>query len=288
MDLNDARTLLWLASGLYGGALATGFGLASRGGRAVSSMAPLVLILLGFVAQTRGLYLRGLDVHGCPLGNNMERIQFILWSVVLGYLIVRLLFRLNLLGSFSAGLASLVGAASLLSSGLDTPYWLEPGYERLFSGPWIELHASVAIFSYGLFALLAVVSVMYLVQQKALHSKRPGKLGPHLPSMSQLETGGERLLLVGVIFLTVSIAVGSLHWFRAPENVSAAKLGVTLALWLAYCALWQLHFRQRLYGQKFAKACIALFVAAVLSLGLVRSADERPAPSPTPSTEDAS
>lgn len=288
MDFNDARTLLWLASGLYGGALATGFGLASRGARAVSSMAPLVLILLGFVVQTRGLYLRGLDVHGCPLGNNMERIQFILWSVVLGYLIVRLLFRLNLLGSFSAGLASLGGATSLLPSGLDKAYWLEPGYERLFPGPWIELHASVAIFSYGLFALLAVVSVMYLVQQKALRSKRPGKLGPHLPSMSQLETGGERLLLVGVIFLTVSIAVGSLHWVRAPENVSPAKLGVTLALWLAYCALWYLHFRQRLYGQKFAKACIALFVAAVLSLGLVRSAGERPVPSPTPSAEDAS
>jgi len=233
-------------------------------------MAPLALILLGFLVQTRGLYLRGLEVRGCPLGNNMERIQFILWSVVLGYLIVRLLFRLNLLGSFSAGLASLGGAVSLLVPGLDESYSVP-----LFSGPWIELHASVAIFSYGLFALLAVVSVMYLVQQKALRSKRPGKLGPHLPSMNHLEIGGERLLLVGVIFLTVSIAVGSLNWIREPENVSAAKLAVTLALWLAYCTLWHLHFRQRLYGQKFAKACIALFVAAVLSLGLVRTADER-------------
>jgi ABC-type uncharacterized transport system permease subunit len=218
----------------------------------------------------------------------MERIQFILWSVVTGYLIMRILFRLNLLGSFAAGLAGVGGALSLLSPGLDSGYWLEPGYRRLFSGPWIELHASVAIFSYGLFALLAVVSVMYMVQQKSLQIKRTGALGAHLPSINQLETASQRLLLVGVIFLTASIVVGSMHWTRSPDSVSSVKLWVTIGLWIAYCGLWYLHFRQRLYGKKFAKACVALFVLAILSLGFVRSAPERQETAPQPSVEDAS
>jgi ABC-type uncharacterized transport system permease subunit len=218
----------------------------------------------------------------------MERIQFILWSVVTGYLIMRILFRLNLLGSFAAGLAGIGGVISLLSPGLDSAYWLEPDYQRLFSGPWIELHASVAIFSYGLFALLAVVSAMYLIQQNALQSKRTGLLGSHLPSIRQLETASQRLLLVGVIFLTVSIVVGSMHWTRSPAYISSVKLWVTIGLWIAYCGLWYLHFRQRLYGKKFAKACISLFALAILTLGFVRSTPQRQETAPQPSIEDAS
>ena len=58
---------------------------------------PLVFIVFGFFVQTRALYLRGLEVHGCPLGNTLERVQFILWSLILTYLILRVLWRLNLL-----------------------------------------------------------------------------------------------------------------------------------------------------------------------------------------------
>ena len=172
-----------------------------------------------------------------------------------------------------------------MAPSLDGNYWDKEGYDGIFSNHWVELHASVAIFSYGLFALLAVVSVMFLIQQNALRAKRSGTLAPFLPLIHQLETAGERLLLVGSIFLTASIAVGSLHWTRSPESVSSAKVGLTVALWIAYCALWYLHFRQKLFGKKFAKACIALFVVAILSLGLLRSAADRPATSPPNNSE---
>ena len=147
-------------------------------------------------------------VQGCPLGNGMERIQFILWSLVLGYLIIRVLFRLNLI--FAAGVASIGGALSLSFPSLDSAYWEKSGYDGLFSNHWVELHASVAIFSYGIFGLLATVSVMYLIQRKALRTKRPGSLAPFLPSIQQMEIAGARLLLIGSVFLTCSIVVGSL------------------------------------------------------------------------------
>jgi ABC-type uncharacterized transport system permease subunit len=177
-------------------------------------------------------------------------------------------------------LACLGGAASLLAPSLDGHYWAKEGYAGIFSNHWVELHASVAIFSYGIFGLLAVVSMMYLIQQNALRTKQSGTLAPFLPSIHQLETAGARLLLIGSVFLTGSIVVGSLDWTRSPESVSAAKVGLTVALWIAYCALWYLHFRQKLFGKKFAKACIALFVVAILSLGVVRSARDRPASIP--------
>jgi ABC-type uncharacterized transport system permease subunit len=166
---------------------------------------------------------------------------------------------------------------------LDSAYWEKEGYDGIFSNHWVELHASVAIFSYGIFGLLATVSVMYLIQQKALRTKRTGSLAPFLPSIQQLETAGSRLLLIGSIFLTSSIVIGSLDWTRSPNSVSAAKVGTTIALWLAYCSIWYLHFRQKLFGKKFAKACVILFAVAILSLGVVRSATAtNPAPSPQP------
>ncbi|MFP6854953.1 MAG: cytochrome c biogenesis protein CcsA [Opitutales bacterium] len=283
MDLSETRDLFWLAAALYGAGLVSGLTLAAKENKLVSSLAPLALVVAGFIAQTQGLAVRGQLVKGCPLGNGMEMIQFILWSVVVGYLIIRVLFRLNLLGSFAAGLASVGGVISLVIPSLDSKYWEDEGYAGIFSNHWVELHASVAIFSYGLFALLAVVSAMYLVQQNSLSTKRTSALSPFLPSINQLEVAAARLLLVGAIFLTGSIVVGSLDWTRSPESVSMAKVGLTLALWVAYCTLWYLHFRQKLFGKRFAKACIALFVVAILSLGVVRSAKDHP---PHPAVQD--
>ena len=281
MDWNESRDLLWLAAILYGIGLVSGLLLVSKNNKLVSSLLPLGIIIAGFVAQTQGLAIRGELVKGCPLGNGMERIQFILWSLVVGYLIIRVLFRLNLLGSFAAGAACIGGAISLSIPSLDFAYWKKDGYDGIFPNHWVELHASVAIFSYGIFGLLATVSVMYLIQQKALLAKRPGSLAPFLPSIQQLETAGSRLLLIGSAFLTCSIVVGSLDWTRPTGSVSYAKVVVTIALWLAYCSLWYLHFRQKLFGQKFAKICIILFAVAILSLGVVRSAVTNDSP-PTP------
>ena len=283
MDWNESRDLLWMAAILYGIGLVSGLSLVSKSNKLVSSLVPLAIIIAGFVAQTQGLAIRGQLVKGCPLGNGMDYIQFILWSLVVGYLIIRVLFRLNLLGSFAAGVASLGGAVSLLIPSLDSAYWEKEGYDGIFSNHWVELHASVAIFSYGIFGLLATVSVMYLIQQKALRTKRTGSLAPFLPSIQQLEPAGSRLLLIGSIFLTSSIVIGSLDWTRSPDSVSTAKVGTTIALWLAYCSIWYLHFRQKLFGGKFAKACVILFAVAILSLGVVRSATAtNPAPSPQP------
>ncbi len=271
MNLNDARELLWIAVCLYGasfllglvktrGALPAGFG-----------ESPLALIILGFFLQTRGLFLRGLEVHGCPLGNGMERAQFIIWSLILAFLIIRLIWKLNLLGTFCAGVSVILGCSSLMIRNWDTPYWMEDDYVRLFKDPWIELHASIAIFSYGVFCLLAVVSLMYLSQRQALLSKKSGFLGPYLPPISELEVAAFRLLLVGVGFLTLSMVVGTMHWTRHPEFVSHAKLGITIALWVGYLAMLALRMSNRLYGSRFAKWAIGLFAVALISLSLVSS-----------------
>ena len=114
--------------------------------------APFIAISFGFIIHTAcSLFQR----FGCTrlLGNTLERFQFVLWSLILAFLILRLLWRLDLLGSFCAGLSFFAGWLSLLFPNLDSKYWLLENYQKLFSNPWVELHASIAIFSYGIFSL---------------------------------------------------------------------------------------------------------------------------------------
>ena len=275
MNFSDARELLWFAVVLYGIAFFIGFLKTFKIDWTPLRDSPLFAIVLGFSFHTRALYLRGIDVHGCPLGNGLERTQFILWSLILTYLILRILWRLNLLGTFCAGLSSLAGCICLSISSLDPPYWVSPEYERLFSDHWIELHASIAIFSYGIFSLLAVVSVMYLVQRKALLSRKFSSLGSFLPPIHDLEQAGFRLLSIGVFFLTISIIVGGMHWTRQPEFVTSIKLAITMAVWVGYTILFFLRYGNRLFGSKFAKFAIALFFIAVFSLSFVNSKDTK-------------
>ncbi|MBP52647.1 MAG: hypothetical protein CMI27_05825 [Opitutae bacterium] len=271
MNFNDARDLFWLSGGFYGIAFLIGFLKNFR--REIPSFrnVPLFSIAFGFLLHTRGLYLRGLEIQGCPLGNSLERIQFIIWSLILAYLILRIAWRLNLLGTFCAGLATFIGWFSLLLPNGDFPYWLAEDYTRLFSNPWIELHASIAIFSYGIFSLLTIVSSMYLVQKKALLSRKYDLLGSFLPPIHDLEHAAFRLLSIGVSFLTLSIVVGGMHWTRHPEFVTSTKLTITIILWMGYCSLFFLRFSNRLYGSRFAKTSIVLFFVAIFSLSFVSS-----------------
>ena len=65
MDLSETRDLLWLAAILYGLAVISGLPvpISLKTLQKVHTHA----IVIGFIFQTRGLYLRGLEIRECPL-----------------------------------------------------------------------------------------------------------------------------------------------------------------------------------------------------------------------------
>ncbi len=268
------RQWLWLAAGFYLGGFVLGTWSLLRRGRP-SGVAVYTLIALGYGLQLAGLGLRGRAVGGCPLGNNLEVYQFIAWSAITLYLVIGVTFRSSVLGYFTAALA-----ATLTLVSLAIPAWDPARRIHIFGGnPWIELHAALAVFSYGVFGLLALTSLMLLLRNFSLKSKHPGGLFSFLPSMLDLDHIGLRLLTAGVVLLAASLAVGSVYWLREPESVSVPKLLITVAVWLAYLAALILRLRGRLLAQRFAWTGLALFAAALLSLWPV-DASRHPAATP--------
>jgi HemX protein len=271
------RTWLWFAAACYlaGAALGT---LSLLRERKHSRAAMYLIVAGGYAFQTFGLYLRGLAVHGCPLGNTFELLQFTAWSAATLYLAVGPTFRLSLLGYGTAVLSAGLSLAALL-----VPAWDPALRTHIFGGnAWIEFHAALALFSYGVFGLLALVSAMYLVRHHGLKTKHLGGAYALLPSIRDLDHIGLRLLATGVALLAASLAVGSVWWLRTPDSVNIAKLLATVGVFLAYTLALALRLRERLVGRRQALVCALLFVAALLSIAPVDSSRHGPASPPAP------
>jgi HemX protein len=264
-QLND-RDWLWIAGEFYLVGFLLGTWSLMRGGRP-SGVAMYGLITAGYLMQLTGLYLRGMAVGGCPLGNTFELFQFTAWSATTLYLVIGVTFRTSLLGYFTACLS-----AVLTLSSLAIPAWDATRRTHIFGGnPWIEFHAALALFSYGVFALLALTAAMLLLRNYSLKHKRLGGWFSFLPSILDLDLISARLLGTGVTLITASLIVGSFYWLQDTASVNHAKLLITIGIWLAYVIALIMRLRGNLISRRFAWTCIALFAVALVSLGPVNS-----------------
>ena len=267
------RFCLWLGALLYLAGFASGCLALIRksqtgGGRTILN----TLLAGGFFFQVTGLYIRGMATGGCPLGNPFELFQFVAWSAMVLYFVVGPAFRVSLLGLFTAGYAAGLALLSLL-----IPEWDAVRGQKIFgNNPWIELHAALAVFSYGVFGILALTSFMHLLQNWSLKNKRLDGLFWFLPSVVQLDQINRRLLLAGVTLLTIALGVGARYWVTAPDSVNVAKLLITVGVWFTYLLVLVLRWCGRLVSTRFTWTCIVLFLAAMMSLGPVNANRHRP------------
>jgi ABC-type uncharacterized transport system permease subunit len=231
-----------------------------------------VLIVTGFIAQSLGLYLRGLATHSFPVGNAFELLQALAWVTMFLQLVLRATLGLRLLGLFASGLAALLGTASLLLPGAALP----PAGLTNAGNPWIQFHVALAVFSYGVFGLLAVTALMYLIQRHGLEQKRFSGIFRLLPSLAELDTLNRQLLVVGIWALSIAVALGALDWLGQPGGVSAGKLIVALAVWAGYLVVGWLRWRNRLVAGAYAWSCVFLFALAMFSLWPVSRNDHNP------------
>jgi ABC-type uncharacterized transport system permease subunit len=255
------RSWLWIAAGFYLAGLVLGTISLLRGERQ-SNKVINTIIVFGYVAQLSGLYARSVIAGGCPLGNYFEIFQFTAWSAITLYLVVGVTFRSSLLGYFTSCLAAVLTTLSLA-----IPSWDATRRSQIFGGnPWIELHAALALFSYGVFALLALTALMLVLRHYSLKTKRISGWFSFLPSILDLDHISVRLLVTGVVLMTASLIGGAVYWVRDLSSVNLAKIIITVAIWLAYCIALALRLRGNLLARRFAWTCLALFGAALFSL----------------------
>jgi len=265
------RCWLWAAAICYAVAFSLAVASVLRK-RPHSRTVLFAIVAFGFILQTTGLYVRGIEVGGCPLGNKFEIIQFLVWSATVLYLFIGPVFRLTLLGFFTSGLATILAFVSLL-----VPSWDSARRDSLFSdNPWIEFHAAIGILSYGAFGLLAITSAMYILQNFSLKKRRFSGLFRFLPSIVALEQIKLRLLWLGLVLLTLSLGVGYYYFLQNQEAVDPLKLRTIGLVWLGYVMILVLRQVGILRSSLLAWTCIFLFGLLLLTLGPVSKSGQDP------------
>ena len=171
-------------------------------------------------------------------------------------------FRLSLFGTGSASLAAVIGFFAFF-----LPDATHVGQHTPLGGdPRIEAHAALALFSYGIFGLLAVLSALYLLQHFSLKTKRYSGIFRFQPSIMDMDDVVMRLLIMACVIFTISVVIGALYWVGHMEQVSMPKLIFTIALWIAYWIVLALRATNKLFGTRLAWTCIIMLLAALFTL----------------------
>ncbi len=206
----------------------------------------------------------------CPLTNLFEVLIFMAWSIALIYLLIGPVYRLSLMGAFTAPLVFLFQMFALL-----TPFDVKHKIVHQPPNSWLEFHASMSIIAYGAFGLACIAAVMYLVQERQLKTHQLHSIFYHLPPLTDLFVAITRLLWLGFGLYTLGLISGFFTGGPLPRVQLVAAIGV----WVLYAAILQgRHFRH-VAPKRVATLCIIGFsVALTLLWGISFSAQTHSAP----------
>lgn len=219
-----------------------------------------IVMAIGFLLQTEAIYLRGQAVGQCPMKSVSDILVFIAWSIVLLYFLVGTTYRVSLLGMFTAPLVVGMHAIAFLLPGSFPDYPLKAKID-----PWVELHAALALIAYAAFALGCVTGVMYLLQDRFLKRHQIGGLFYQLPPIQGLAKGIQRMLFLGVVLLSASLAIT----FKLETPITNPKLIFAWAVWGLYAVIGLIVWRHALSPRQTAWLAAVGFVIPFISLWLV-------------------
>lgn len=218
-----------------------------------------ILMLLSGVLQSGYIVLGFIIAGHTPLSSQHDAVVFFAWSTTIAYFSFRWWYSVKNFGT----LVSLLIASLLLIASFSEKTFapLPPALQSV----WLPIHGGVSLFAYGFLSLAFCGSIMYLLLERELKSKRFGYFFARFPSLDALDQLNHHCLIAGFIFLTVGIVTGSL-WARQAWGTYwqwDPKETWSLITWCIY--LVQLHQRLTVgWRGKRAAAMSVLGFAAVL------------------------
>lgn len=228
------------------------------GEREAARRLALLTLGAGFVLSTGGLLARGSEVVSLRLPH--DQFALLAWFLVAVYLALQTRYRLSVVGALVSPLAFLLtlSAYVVYSGGANLPDSL--------ASAWLPAHVAPAFLGYAILVVASGVSVLYLLQERQLKSKRARRLAQRMPSLETLDALNYRCVAWGFALFTIGIVTGSIlskvawgtFWSWEPVQI------LSLLAWLLYALLLQtrsIGWR----GRRAATLTLAGFVILVVS-----------------------
>lgn len=246
----------WVAVIAY--AAATAALLVVLGGHA--RLRPLALVLVGvaFAAHGTDIGWRGTQ-HVHPAQSVREALGFLSFIVTGGYLLASTRYRLTL-----GGAAVMPVSLVLLLAARLTPAGTAPEDLSALG----RIHISLATAGVGVFALASALSMIYLLEERALRRKRFDALafkdkGAPLEALDRLS---HRLIWVGFPLFTVALVLGAVWVSKLGEPLDRPEYPLAVVTWIFYAAVLVARQAYGWRGRRAARLTLAGFGCALLVL----------------------
>jgi HemX protein len=138
-------------------------------------------------------------------------------------------------------------------------------------GPLFAFHVTLNTWAYAAFALSFVLSLIYLVQDRVLRSRRLGAAFWRFPALDVLDRMARSSVYVGLVALTLGAAMGFVWERRLSGGYSFGdpKVIVTFAILGVYAAYLLLAHNATWRGARAALLCAMNFVIVMFSYTFV-------------------
>jgi cytochrome c-type biogenesis protein CcsB len=215
----------------------------------------------GWATQTLALVVAAAETGRPPLDTLSNAVSVAVWVVVLLAMIVERQSGLKVLGAFVMPVVLVLG----LKATVGRPPTLAPA----LGNAWIWVHIALAMIGIAAFVLNFAGALMYLLQERQIRAKRPGRFYYRLPALETLDHLTSRTLALGFPFLTTGLILGAL-WARtswgslfAPDPVAF----FSVVAWVIYAGTLAGRTAGGWRGRRAAYYAIVGFAALVLTLG---------------------
>ncbi|WP_235930169.1 cytochrome C assembly family protein [Craterilacuibacter sinensis] len=202
-------------------------------GRAVLPRAPRIEHgVLGLVLLAHAVLVLLPLLSGAHLDLGLGRaLSTVVWLMLLIYWTSSFFYRVEGLQLLMLPLAVVALGVELLLPGHHLSYEL--------ANPLFALHLLVSMLAYSLFAIAALLAMLMLVLDRALHARRATTFTRQLPPLLSLEAMMFQVIAVGFALLTVSLLTGILfseQMFATPFTLNH-KIVFACAAWLVFGGL---------------------------------------------------
>lgn len=252
-------------------------------------LATLLLYVLSFAAYLRNLYVenkwvgrfaavclaaglalhyfalleRGRMLHGVPYEDLWGSLSLFAWMVGIIYLGLELVHRGRSVGPFVLPFVIILFSLSHIRN--VSPHPTEA------RGAIFALHITLSILAYSAFALAAVLSAIFLLQNRLLRRRKPGGVFWRFPALDVLERMSRSSALVGLFALIAGNAAGSIwahrlhgqYWNGDPKEV------ISLLMVICYAAYLLVSRRTAWRGARAAMFCMINFALVLFSFSIV-------------------
>ncbi|MBI4460390.1 MAG: cytochrome c biogenesis protein CcsA [Acidobacteria bacterium] len=217
---------------------------------------------LGALFHLVSLVEDGLALQHFPITNLQEAASLAAFLLAGAFLLVYWRYRFQSISVFVFPLVFVLTLTAALGR--------NPSYAEipLLRTTWLYLHVSLIVLGNTAFFLTFIAGVMYLIQERALKSKKP-RLFYRLPPLETIDDLAYKSLAIGFPFITLGIISGAV-WASAvwgPEWPLDPKIAWSFLTWLIYLFLLFARWSAGWRGRKAAYFAILGFLAILATWG---------------------